>query len=68
MEAYFNETRIDSIHIQNRGEVDTAGRTKYKIVKPEGHEDVDIRHFRKQGWRDLAEQVLHYLEFGEIEI
>lgn len=60
---YANEERIDTICVQNMGEYkhDHSLR-RYKIVSPQGFEDVEILHQRSKGYIPLVEQVMSWLK------
>lgn len=66
IKAYINERQIDEIHIHNTGQQDVYyGWFKYRITEPEGYENKIIRHYRKDGWMELAKKAIKILTRGE---
>ena len=66
-----NEKTIDTICVQNAGEYRRGkGLFKYKIIKPEGFEDIEILHQRSKSYVPLVEQVMSWLkcrDYGTIK-
>lgn len=60
LKVYVNLTEIDSIYIQNTGEINTKGATKYLIRKPAT--DIPIWHTRKKGYRPLLLKALKVIK------
>jgi len=59
IKAYVNLDKIDEIHIQNIDKMLKSGETLYKIRQPNCN--IVVPHFRKDGWRILAEKALKIL-------
>lgn len=60
---YVNHRQIDEIHIQNTGEKDNFGFTKYMIRKPDlGLKPADLWHIREKGYNKLLTMALERIE------
>ena len=53
---------ISEIWIQNVGEINRKGECLYKIRKPAGFEEVDIRHRRDAGFEPLLAKALEIIK------
>lgn len=58
---YVNKTLIDEVHIINMVNRNSKGETRYKVLKPQGFENLILWHDRSLGYQSLLTKVLNII-------